>query len=190
MRIRILLFSSVIFKMSTKNSFFCLLLFKGTFTSFSKIKVIQKSQNSRKQCFSYYFCLMIEGSGAGAGSGSMSLTNGSGWGSRRPKNIWILRIRIRIRNTDLNHAYYTTYDTSLLWTESWINSVLPTVFLYVFLCLCQVLLADLCEMTGPLKQCLRPWNPRQTLGSYGRRFFSKLFQNMTRKRLITSSATM
>ncbi len=27
---------------------------------FSKIKVIKKSQNSRNQCFSYYFCLMIE----------------------------------------------------------------------------------------------------------------------------------
>ncbi len=32
-----------------------------------------------------------------AGSGSVSLTNGSGSG--RPKNIWILRIRIRTRNT-------------------------------------------------------------------------------------------
>ncbi len=55
-------------------------------------KVIKKSQNSRNQCFSYYFCLTIEG------SGSVSLTNGSGSG--RPKNIWILRIRIR--NTDSN----------------------------------------------------------------------------------------
>jgi hypothetical protein len=35
--------------------------------------------------FSYYFCLMIEG------SGSISLTNGFGCGSERPKNIWILR---------------------------------------------------------------------------------------------------
>jgi hypothetical protein len=38
---------------------------------------------------------MIEGSG----SGPIALTNGSG--SRRPKNMWIrwIRIRIRIRNT-------------------------------------------------------------------------------------------
>jgi hypothetical protein len=43
-----------------------------------------KSQNSRNQGFSYYFCLMIEG------SGSIPLTNGSG--SRT-------RIQIRIRNT-------------------------------------------------------------------------------------------
>jgi hypothetical protein len=46
-----------------------------------------KSQKSMNQCFSYYFFLMIEG------SGSVSLTNESESG--RPKNIWILRIRIR-----------------------------------------------------------------------------------------------
>ncbi len=39
----------------------------------------KESQNSRNQGFSYYFCMMIEGSGSG-----------------RPKNTWI---RIRIRNT-------------------------------------------------------------------------------------------
>ncbi len=37
------------------------------------------------------------GSGAGSGAGSIALTNGSG--SRRPKNIRIRRIWIRIRNT-------------------------------------------------------------------------------------------
>jgi hypothetical protein len=42
------------------------------------------------QRFSYYFCIMIEGSG----SGSIPLTSGSGSG--RPKNMWI---RIRIHNT-------------------------------------------------------------------------------------------
>jgi hypothetical protein len=36
-------------------------------------KKIKKSQNSRNQGFSYYFCLMIEGSGFG----SVPLTNGS-----------------------------------------------------------------------------------------------------------------
>jgi hypothetical protein len=54
---------------------------------FSKIKSKKKSQNSRNQCFSYYFCMVIEG------SGSIPLTSGSGSG--RPKNMWI-----RIRNTD------------------------------------------------------------------------------------------
>jgi hypothetical protein len=33
---------------------------------FSKIKVKKKSQNSKNKCFSYYFCLMIEGSGSGS----------------------------------------------------------------------------------------------------------------------------
>ncbi len=59
----------------------------------------KKSQNRRNQGFSYYFCLMLEGSG----SGSIPLTNGtgSGSGSWRPKNMWIrgIWIRIRIRNT-------------------------------------------------------------------------------------------
>ncbi len=78
------------------KKFFCWLLFEGTFTSFfkdEKSKRSHKWKNSRNQGFSYYFCLMIEGSG----SGSIPLTNGSG--SRRPKNI---RIRIRIRNTGTN----------------------------------------------------------------------------------------
>ncbi len=52
---------------------------------FPKIKIQKESQNRRNQGFSYYFCMMIEGSGSGS------------W---RPKNTWIrIRIRIRIRNT-------------------------------------------------------------------------------------------
>ncbi len=41
-----------------KTIFFCLILFEGTgkLTSFFKEK---KSQNSRNQIFSYYFCMMI-----------------------------------------------------------------------------------------------------------------------------------
>jgi hypothetical protein len=43
--------------------FFCLLLFECKITSFFKEKkVILKSQNSSNQCFSFYFCLMLEGS--------------------------------------------------------------------------------------------------------------------------------
>ncbi len=69
--------------------------FKIHLHHFSNIKkVITKLQNSRNQDFSYYFCLMIEGSG--------SLTNGSG--SRRPKNIRIFRIR----NTALYKPNYVT----------------------------------------------------------------------------------
>jgi hypothetical protein len=39
---------------------------------------------------------MIEGSG----SGTITLSDGPGSGSRRPKNMWIRWIRIRIHNTD------------------------------------------------------------------------------------------
>jgi hypothetical protein len=48
---------------------------------FSKIKSQKESQNSRNQGFSYYFCMMMEGSGSG-----------------RPKNMWVRWIRIRIRS--------------------------------------------------------------------------------------------
>ena len=60
---------------------FFLLLFEGAFTTFSMIKVKQKSQSSTNQDFSCYICLVIHGSE----SGSIPLTNGSGSGSRRPK---------------------------------------------------------------------------------------------------------
>ncbi len=87
---------------------------------FSKIKCQKESQNSRIQGFSFYFCMMIEGSGSRAGSGSIPLTSGSG--SERPKNMWIrwIRIRIRIRNTEhkwekktlitLNDVKWNTWD--------------------------------------------------------------------------------
>ncbi len=84
-----------------KNKFFCLLFFESTFTSFFKDKKSKKSQNSRNQGFSYCFCLMIEG------SGSIPLTYGSGSGSRRPKNMWIRRIRIRIPNT-AQHNFFSS----------------------------------------------------------------------------------
>jgi hypothetical protein len=64
---------------------------------------MKKSQQRRNQGFSYYFCSMIEG------SGSLSLTSGSG--SRRPKNIRILRILIRICNTDLTGIVSTLFKT-------------------------------------------------------------------------------
>ncbi len=77
--------SDLQFKTSTTKKNFKLFLL---ITFWRYKKVIKKSQSSRNQCFSYYFCLMIEGSG----SESLSLNNGSGSG--RLKNIWILRIRI------------------------------------------------------------------------------------------------
>jgi hypothetical protein len=70
-------------------------LLKLNLHHFSKIKSQKESQNRRNQGFSYYFCMMIEGSGAG--SGSIPLAGRSGSGSERPKNMWI-----RIRNTGLS----------------------------------------------------------------------------------------
>ncbi len=74
---------------------------------FSKIKSQKESQNIRNQGFSYYFCMMIEGSGSGSGSGSVPLTSGSGSGSWRPKNMWIRWIR----NTA--HMYTYMYFSAL-----------------------------------------------------------------------------
>ncbi len=102
--IRILIFSSLTFKMPAKNKFFntifsaCYRYFlKVHLHYFSKIKSQKESQNSRIQGFSYYFCMMIEGtvSGSRAGSGSIPLTSGSGSG--RPKNTWIQWIRNTVR---------------------------------------------------------------------------------------------
>jgi hypothetical protein len=66
-------------------------------------------QNSRNQGFSYYFCLMIEGSVAG----SIPLTNGSVSVSRtrRPKNVRIRRIRIR--NTGYNRTRFLLWEQCL-----------------------------------------------------------------------------
>ncbi len=91
-RIWILLFTSVAFKMSTKKYFswfFCLFRFEGHSHHSSKIKRHKEvTKHYINQGFSYYFWLMIEG------SVSSHLTNGSGSG--RSKN---LRIRIRIWNS-------------------------------------------------------------------------------------------
>jgi hypothetical protein len=66
------------------KSFFCLLLFQASFTSFFKDKkVIQKSQSSRNQVFSYNICMIMEGCKAGAVPG----TNISGSG--RPKKTYV-----------------------------------------------------------------------------------------------------
>ncbi len=70
----------------------------------SKIKkVIKKSQNSRNQDFSYYFCLMWkEDQKAGSGAESVLVTNGSGSATLlisiksffNTQIIWVLRIHI------------------------------------------------------------------------------------------------
>jgi hypothetical protein len=86
LRIRILHFLSVTFKMNIKNYFFALLLFEATFTSFFKERGQRSYKNAKESRFFLLFCLMIEGSGAGSG---------------RPKNI-----RIRILNADNKAKFF------------------------------------------------------------------------------------
>ncbi len=73
-----------------KTKIFCLLLFEGTCTSFSKIKSQKESQNSRNQGFSYYFCMMVEGSGTGSipPDPGRPKTCGSGFGSGSATATW------------------------------------------------------------------------------------------------------
>jgi hypothetical protein len=71
---------------------------------FSKIKSQKESQHSRNQGFSYYFCMLIEG------SGSIPLTGGSGSG--RPKNMWI-----RNRNTAWYRQYRYRYHQLIFMCE-------------------------------------------------------------------------
>ncbi len=87
-----------------KTNFLTQFFLRMTFWSYIYIILQRKKfKKSHKivgiKVFSYYFCMMIEGSGSGsrAGSGSIPLTSWSG--SWRPKNTWIRWIRIRIRNT-------------------------------------------------------------------------------------------
>ncbi len=75
----------------------------GTFYHYSQLKVKKKLQKSGNQRFSYYFCVMMEGSGAG----SVLVTNGSGCGSGSPKNI-----RIWIPNTGTWNTCWTRYSPS------------------------------------------------------------------------------
>ncbi len=65
------------------------------FHHFSEITSHNKSQNSRNQGFSYYFCLTIEGSGFHT------------YGSGRPKTI---RILIWIRKTDLEKFIIVNFN--------------------------------------------------------------------------------
>ncbi len=70
------------FKTLTKNFFFLRFLlitfWRYIYIIFLKIKKSYRSHKTlpRNQCFSYYFCLMTEGSGSGPGS--VSLSSGSG----------------------------------------------------------------------------------------------------------------
>jgi hypothetical protein len=46
--------------MDPDQVYFLITFLRYIYIIFQRLKVIKKSQNSRNQCFSYYFCLMIE----------------------------------------------------------------------------------------------------------------------------------
>ncbi len=71
---------------------------------FSKIKSQKESQNSKNQGFSYYFCMMIEGSGSG---------------SMRTKNIWI-------RNTSFHNTAARVRRCASCWTAWTMRAAAPT----------------------------------------------------------------
>jgi hypothetical protein len=89
-------FSLVTFKMPTKDCkfFFLLNFLKVHLHHSSQIKIMKKSQNSRNQGFSYYFCLMMEKSG----SESESRIDPDPRGPETYKSC--MRIRIWFRNTE------------------------------------------------------------------------------------------
>ncbi len=91
------------------------------------------SQKSRNQGFSYYICLMIEG------SAFIPLTSGSGSG--RPKNMWIRWIRIRIRIRILNTG-----------------SNISRCFFLTKMCIPFLLLISLANCAHPLSTCLASKN--------------------------------
>ncbi len=91
-----------------KITFFCV-LFEGTFTSYLKDKkVIKKWQNSKNKDFSYYFCLMIEGSWSGSvplltnGSGSATLVITIECFCRFPFTQWLLRVTVQGWRVNIN----------------------------------------------------------------------------------------
>ncbi len=88
------------------KSFLHITFWRYIYIVFKKIK---RSQNSRNQGFSYYSCLIIEGSGSGSRAGSIPLTNGSG--SRRTNNMWIRWIWIR--NTVFNAIFIFSLSYNL-----------------------------------------------------------------------------
>ncbi len=85
--IRILLFSSLTFKMPAIFSAYYFL--KLHLHHFSKIKSQKESQNNRNHGFFFFFCSMIririQPLNSESGSGSVPLTSESGSGSGRPK---------------------------------------------------------------------------------------------------------
>jgi hypothetical protein len=85
--------------------FFCLLIFKGTLTSFFKDKKSKRSKkNSRNQTFSYYFCLIYT-SGLWIRIQEVRIRNFAVIYFQK----YCTLIRIRIRNAGYRHGPNTNF---------------------------------------------------------------------------------
>ncbi len=106
--------------------FFCILLFEGTFTSFLKDKKSKKRHKTVEiKVFSYYFCLMIEG---------------SGYGSRRPKTC------------GSGFGFLTLIFRHISWISTWgmYCMVLYSANVCHKTCLCGIILKDCKKMKSGL----------------------------------------
>ncbi len=103
-----LLFFFLAFKMSTKNKFFCFFFLKVHLRQSSKIKGHKEVTKHLKSRFFQLFLLnyrMIR---------IWIRANNDGSGSWRPKNLWILLIRIRIHNTLKNYKNFSDTNSSTI----------------------------------------------------------------------------
>ncbi len=91
-----------------KFLFHIFLLIEGIFTS---VFIDNNSKRSRHHSFSYFFCLLMEGSG--------SVQNNEGSGSGRPKNI-----RIGIHNTGYVVAFF-------YWSKFLAKEISPLITLFL-----------------------------------------------------------
>ncbi len=121
---RILLFLSVTFEMPTKIIYIFFQSFAyyvlKVYLYYLKLKKSLRSHKSVEiKVFLPIYCLIIGESR----SGSVPLTNGSRSGSWRPKNLWILHIRIQIWNTGLDTLPWGTLANSVQQLLDWLDQL-------------------------------------------------------------------
>jgi hypothetical protein len=133
-----------------------------------------KSQNSRNQGYSYFFCLMMEDYFClmmmeGSGSGSIPLTNGSGAGSRRPKTYgsgfgsrsatlkntlsFSLFFSFLLPGRTVRRFFVCSYHLPLLSNVSLFPSFFPSIFFFRVL----VFLLFIFSLLFPLFQTFPPF---------------------------------
>jgi hypothetical protein len=111
-------------KLSFLRNFFLLITYRYLLKlHLHQLKSQKEVKNCKNQGFSYFFCLLIEGSVSRFGS----VRNNDGSGSERPKNVRLLRIRIYVtlRLTLAKNASLA-FNAKVEDLKSVICTVLPT----------------------------------------------------------------